>query len=236
MQRLRCWLLSTAVSSNVARPIRWPAAAAVRPLCSVSAVDDVVLIAGNEWTHMQSRENCRCAECWYSFGQRRDISVKVGIRVTSVGVAQQGSSLIPVTWSDGHQGLLPTQLPTSITPDISHDLTAEPWGAAPSAVCLDGAAVLAGDPVEQAAVFQQVQQHGLVRLMGTPQERGTVERVVEALGMPVWPSVFGRSFHVESQPAEGQPGNQAYTPNALPLHTDLSGYQQPPGESAVLVA
>ena len=73
-----------------------------------------------------------------------------------------------------------------------------------------------------------LQRYGLTKLTGAQEKFSEVERLAAALRVPLRPTVYDeqtRTFRVVVKP---NASNQAYTSEALPLHTDLPFYKTPP--------
>lgn len=71
----------------------------------------------------------------------------------------------------------------------------------------------------------QLQNRGLVLVNAMPAEEGALEATARRIAH-LRETNFGVTFDVRSKP---NPNNQAYTSEALPLHTDLPNQELPPG-------
>ena len=88
----------------------------------------------------------------------------------------------------------------------------------------DHDSVMSGD----GALFdwlRSLDRFGLALLKDCPDESMTVLRVADRIGF-ARPTNFGLHFDVNSKP---EPINNAYTALALPAHTDLPNWSNPPG-------
>ena len=82
---------------------------------------------------------------------------------------------------------------------------------------------------ECAAWLDELRTYGLTLLKGARGRTGELQRLTASLNLPLRRTVYGEggaeTFHVWQKPS---PNNQAYTEQALPLHTDLPFYRRPP--------
>ena len=107
------------------------------------------------------------------------------------------------------------------------DVPAEIWrgdlsaGDRPTA----GAEALLTDDGQLLAWAIATKRYGLGFVNGLPDDPEAGMRVAERIGF-LRETNFGRTFEVVSKP---DPNNLAYTAHALPLHTDLTNQELPPG-------
>jgi gamma-butyrobetaine dioxygenase len=172
------------------------------------------------------RANCLCSEtCRHPGTNQRlvDVGAVAASRPALAGAAcEPGGSGVRVTWADGHASFYPTTWLAARTGGTSgaEARLPTPWDAPglaarglpradfPSLMGEDGALLEGLDELAGA---------GFLLISGAPAEPGVVERLAARLG-GVRLTHYGATFDVR---AKCEPESLAYTPVALPLHTDL---------------
>ncbi len=136
-----------------------------------------------------------------------------------------------LSYADGHVSLMPLALldahrPGQPAPDPAA-IPAQLWRAdlTPAGIPrFPAAEVLADDGVLREWLVQTA-QYGLSIIDGLDDRHGAGVEVAERVGF-LRQTNFGTTFEVVSMP---DPNNLAYTPVALPLHSDLPNQEVPPG-------
>jgi gamma-butyrobetaine dioxygenase len=95
----------------------------------------------------------------------------------------------------------------------------------PDAARHDGAAILAGDPLELMRWLQAIHADGLGLVNGLPVDSTVIPRLPELIG-PIRPSNFGHVFEVHNLPDANTNANTAL---ALAVHNDLATREYIPG-------
>lgn len=145
--------------------------------------------------------------------------------------AQADGDAVVLAYQDGHRSRLPLALLSAHRPGT---MAADP-GAVPFALWradmtvagiprFAAAAVLAGDAALE-HWLRQTARYGLSLITGLDDRIEAGTQVAERIGF-LRKTNFGTTFEVISVP---DPNNLAYTPVALPLHTDLPNQEVPPG-------
>ena len=189
-------------------------------------------------SHQETRLNCRCLQCWYIFNQTKNLNLAENIVIDNI--ISVDDKYIHLKWDDGHIGKFPTNS-SSAFPNVkintSEELDfcmrknsklhiwSEPVQDMYKEFKFDE---IKNDPEILKNCLIHLTKYGVVRIKESPQQPNIVTKIPDLLGLgPVWETVFGSPFVVKNRKDDSI--NHAYTENALPLHTDVPYYTQPPG-------
>ena len=174
------------------------------------------------------RDNCRCAQCRHSNGQRLLDTAAIPAGIAPTRLSQTPNQTIEIEWTtDGHRSLYdPAWL-------RAHCYSAASRAERRPAPTLWGAEIAGHLPrADYAAVASQesalrdwlaaIERHGFALLHGVPTRPGMVLEVVKLFGY-VRETNYGPLFDVKSVV---NPNNLAYTGLALGAHTD-NPYRDP---------
>jgi len=180
------------------------------------------------WT----RFNCACPACRHPLSLERTIDLLAlpdDVDVTDARLGDDG--WLTLAWSDGHQGrFAPAWLfahaPERRAADIHRLPPPTVWGAemAGRLPRFDHDAIMTDDSALRAYCVA-LRDVGAAIVDGMPTQPGTLTRTAERIGH-LRTTHFGTVFDVVSMK---NPNSNAYTPIALPLHTDLPDKEHVPG-------
>lgn len=186
------------------------------------------LTFSGEWTRLA----CPCSQCRHPQSLERTIDLLAlpdEVTVTDAVLGDDG--WLTLAWSDGHKGRFDPAWLFTHAPDhrgeaIYHQPRPITWGVEMTgklprfyheAVMTDKSALK-----EYCLALRDV---GAAIVDHMPTQPGTMTRVVERIGH-LRTTHFGTTFDVVSMK---NPNSNAYTPIALPLHTDLPDKEHVPG-------
>jgi len=139
---------------------------------------------------------------------------------------------LSLEWPDGHASTFSCEwLRGHVLPRASPQADVVTWDAAWLRANLDVVtfpfeAVVGKSGPAVLAWLDALWRHGITRLAGAPAEVEQIRRLSQALRLPLRKTVYGGElFDVQVKP---KAANQAYTSDALCLHTDLPYYAKPP--------
>lgn len=176
------------------------------------------------------RDSCRCPDCFHPSTLQRRVNVFKHTTLPETLKVNDGSLL--VTWQGGHQTQLSADWLLDHTRQRSQQFESwtAPWMHSNLAKVTFGFEDVIEDDSTCRAWLQSFKKFGFARLVGAPLQTGQVARLSQSIGVPMRTTIYGEGgqqvFQVSAKP---DPNNQAYTPDALPLHTDLPFYASPPG-------
>ncbi|HEY5663165.1 MAG TPA: TauD/TfdA family dioxygenase [Ilumatobacter sp.] len=160
---------------------------------------------------VQARDACRCSACRDTVSDQHLLDIHDVVGWTVLGT-RRGAGVLEVDLARGgdtHRAVIPDGVAAAADQRVpwptGFDLAARRRGP-------DDAVAIAGDVVTMGVAF----------VGGVPVDDGEVLRFASRLGF-VRETNYGRLFDVRAEP---DAGNLAYTPLALPLHTD-NPYRDP---------
>ncbi|XP_063962976.1 gamma-butyrobetaine dioxygenase-like [Lytechinus pictus] len=181
------------------------------------------------------RDNCRCPECFSAttlsriapFRNINDNSIKVN----TVSLADDLKS-VSINWGDGHVSHYPARWLrcnafSESEPDPLADIQLQLWDAS---TCRDRMQKfdfndLLSDDRALYDMLLEVKVLGIALIENTPLRFGQLHRLGDRVGF-LLPSNYGETFQVQSKVGAS---NAAYLATDLPLHTDLTYYNNQPG-------
>mmetsp|Transcript_5144 Transcript_5144/g.12089 ORF Transcript_5144/g.12089 Transcript_5144/m.12089 type:complete len:408 (-) Transcript_5144:327-1550(-) len=178
------------------------------------------------------RDSCRCPECFHPSTLQRRVSVLNQPGITDIEEARVQQGALSVLWKGGHHTKLDAQWLLRNTRRQDQPVTAwtAPWMYDNLDRITFGFQDVIDDPSVCEAWLQAFKTYGFGRLRGANLQLGELNRLSESVGIPMRTTIYGEggqmTFQVSSKP---DPNNQAYTADALGLHTDLPFYAAPPG-------
>ncbi len=183
----------------------------------------------SEFPHLWLRDNCPSAFHPQTGERSFDLlSVEAALKPATAVLNDDG---VEIVWAgDGHisrynAGWLAVRRPGLRRHDPA-DVTPETWDAGiaahlPSAEASD----LAGGGKVLAQWMESLLRYGIARVTNVSTDAEAGRHLAESIGF-LRQTNFGTVFEVVSMP---DPNNQAYTSDALPLHTDLPNQELAPG-------
>jgi gamma-butyrobetaine dioxygenase len=148
-----------------------------------------------------------------------------------LSAAQITDGTLTLTWGDGHisyfsQDALSARISTPAGSRTDTPVRAESWDASFAGhIPRHAATAILADDDALLAWLEDLTHWGLTIVEGVACEIGAMESVCRRVAH-LRETNFGLTFDVRSTP---KPNNQAYTADALPLHTDLTNQETPPG-------
>ena len=184
----------------------------------------------DEFYYFWLRDHCPCTECRHPDTRERiqdPLAWPLDVRPTSTRLGDRGE--LCLTWEDGHESRFAASwLAENRCGEVPEDChrPLETWNAEMSDHIpeFDHDSVMSRN-VELLEWLRALDRFGLAILKGCPGESLTVLRIADRIGF-ARPTNFGLHFDVDSKP---EPINNAYTALALPAHTDLPNWSNPPG-------
>ena len=167
------------------------------------------------WVHPQTRESCRCSQCWYPFQLRRALDLKdtvsglergadPAVKALS-GSVDESEGVVRLQWSDGHTGVIwlrSFQQPRRSSRELWRERetlwhrSSEIWGKSN----VYHYQLLLADHCELRRCLEQLTALGVVRIEGT-QTAANILQIVQDLALgPPTSSLFGTSFVVGKRP------------------------------------
>ena len=183
----------------------------------------------SDFPHLWLRDNCPSAFHPQTGERSFDLlSVDPELKPARAVVVEDG---VEIVWSgDGHVSRYSANWLAARGPGLRRvdpaDATPVTWDAGiaadlPSATAAD----LAGGGDRLAAWMEALLQFGIARVTAVSTDPDAGRHLAESIGF-LRQTNFGTVFEVVSMP---DPNNQAYTSDALPLHTDLPNQELAPG-------
>ena len=203
---------------------------------------------------VQLRDGCRCPECFHPTTLQRRVlltsltrsnttpvaaqlvnvgpaPLAAGTRASGVGV----SGSLVVEWECGHTSTYTHEwLLSRIKGRESTALNMVAWDAAWLDANLDHISFGFGEVLDGASTGRTVawidalRRYGLTLLRGARTTTGQLEHLSQTLALPLRRTVYDEERPTFITATKPNAVNQAYTAEALPLHTDLPFYLRPP--------
>lgn len=149
----------------------------------------------------------------------------------AAGKVVEGGDAVTLTWADGHvsrfdETYLSERALIPVESRAEAPVRPESWdGGFVDRIPHHDASALMADDGALLDWLEDLTRWGLTIVDGVAAEAGGLERLCERVAF-LRQTNFGVTFDVRSIP---HPNNQAYTADALPLHTDLTNQETPPG-------
>ena len=229
------WLARLRVHSDVGPQL-------TRMLSDVAKLTDKgIQVDGRELLHIETRNLCRCEQCFGKYShQRGDLpfvgNKYPGVKVESIGRISE--HYLGLKWSDGHEGLIgrtlrgdygahPIDFRLTKWLDLSLRKNAEQkfWDTPDEEVSKfwDYSWVVENSDNTREFLVHYM-KYGIGFLSGIPNHLGMLDVVEEGLQMsPVKRTCFNKVDLVRFKP---NPNNTGYGSGRLPAHTDLPFFDQ----------
>lgn len=184
------------------------------------------------------RDACECELCRHPSTLQRLVD-GIDPNVSAVS-ADADEGVLHLVWPDGHRSRfesswLASHVPLTASSGCVGDVLLQSWTGVEMEAIMESSATfefteVAAGGIETVAWLDALRRYGLTRLTNATRQRGQIKHLATALRLPLRTTVYGEggteTFHVHVKP---KANNQAYTNQALPLHTDLPFYASPPG-------
>eukprot|EP00746_Dinoflagellata_sp_MGD_P067701 gnl/MRDRNA2_/MRDRNA2_27947_c0_seq1.p1 gnl/MRDRNA2_/MRDRNA2_27947_c0~~gnl/MRDRNA2_/MRDRNA2_27947_c0_seq1.p1 ORF type:complete len:415 (+),score=72.46 gnl/MRDRNA2_/MRDRNA2_27947_c0_seq1:110-1354(+) len=177
------------------------------------------------------RDSCRCESCFHPTTFMRTVrTYTMNPSHLEPRNATVNDGILSIDWADGHKTNLSGDWLSKRIGRQTMQMDVHHWDAEWLNMNMDEVTFKFEDVIGHEGAGQDwldaLWRFGLTRLVGAPCEVGQLEHLGETLSLPLRKSIYGtETFDVKSKP---DPNNQAYTADALMLHTDLPYYEKPP--------
>lgn len=170
------------------------------------------------------RLHCPCAQCQVvGIGERR---VLLGDPIDrQIATASNDRGVLTVRWSSGHE----SQYPDALLAELAAGPTRPPaqpslWAGdhSPAEVAYEQ---FNTDYAVRRDALRRFRDEGVLVLRGLPAGDDATVQFMRDLRLPIWEGPFGITIDTRN---DADAFNVSETAEALPLHTDLAGYQWPP--------
>jgi gamma-butyrobetaine dioxygenase len=182
------------------------------------------------------RDHCRCERCYNaSCDQKHYDAALIDPEIRPVRVEDQNDA-VAIQWPDEPDACLSvydkqwlrSHDPSGRAPIATEEVMRRAWDVSlfhSLTGRFECGHVLERDDI-LLTLLHDLQQNGLVVVRETPHQEDFT-KLLARIGGCVTPTVFGPTFDLRSRPAE-QMQSVSFSTDALPLHTDIPYYNEPP--------